>query len=88
MKVLDGIRVVDLSRAPAGPRCAQLIADFGADVIKERGPGGDENRGWRPDGQSPNFASVNRGKHGVGPEDAGDQGHTAAAGRGCGCADP
>jgi crotonobetainyl-CoA:carnitine CoA-transferase CaiB-like acyl-CoA transferase len=65
MKVLDGIRVVDLSRVLAGPHCAQLLADFGADVIKVEGPGGDENRAWPPhgpDGQSANFASVNRGK--------------------------
>lgn len=66
MKVLHGIRVVDLSRVLAGPHCAQLMADFGADVIKVEAPGGDENRGWPPhgpDGQSANFASVNRGKH-------------------------
>jgi crotonobetainyl-CoA:carnitine CoA-transferase CaiB-like acyl-CoA transferase len=65
MKVLDGIRVVDLSRVLAGPHCAQLLADFGADVIKVESPGGDENRSWPPlgpDGQSANFASVNRGK--------------------------
>ena len=68
MKVLEGIRVVDLSRVLAGPHCAQLLADFGADVIKVEGPGGDENRGWPPlgpDGQSANFASVNRGKRGL-----------------------
>jgi len=68
MKVLHGIRVVDLSRVLAGPHCAQLLADFGADVIKVEGPGGDENRGWPPhgpDGQSSNFASVNRGKRGL-----------------------
>ena len=68
MTVLDGIRVVDLSRVLAGPHCAQLMADFGADVIKIEAPGGDENRGWpphAPDGQSANFASVNRGKRGV-----------------------
>jgi crotonobetainyl-CoA:carnitine CoA-transferase CaiB-like acyl-CoA transferase len=65
MKVLHGIRVVDLSRVLAGPHCAQLLADFGADVVKVEAPGGDENRGWPPhgpDGQSANFASVNRGK--------------------------
>jgi len=65
MKVLDGIRVVDLSRVLAGPFCAQLLADFGATVIKVESPEGDENRRWpplSPDGQSANFGSVNRGK--------------------------
>src|SRR3954447_7729155 len=65
MKVLDGVRVVDLSRVLAGPFCAQLLADFGADVIKVESPEGDENRRWpplAPDGQSANFGSVNRGK--------------------------
>jgi crotonobetainyl-CoA:carnitine CoA-transferase CaiB-like acyl-CoA transferase len=64
-KVLDGIRVVDLSRVLAGPYCGQLLADFGADVIKVEAPGGDENRGWPPlgpNGEAANFASVNRGK--------------------------
>jgi crotonobetainyl-CoA:carnitine CoA-transferase CaiB-like acyl-CoA transferase len=62
---LDGIRIIDLSRVLADPYCAQLLADFGATVIKVAGPKGDENRRWPPlntDGQSSNFGSVNRGK--------------------------
>src|SRR3954454_8416997 len=65
MKVLDGVRVVDLSRVLAGPYCAQLLADFGATVIKVESPEGDENRRWppmNPGGQSANCGSVNRGK--------------------------
>jgi crotonobetainyl-CoA:carnitine CoA-transferase CaiB-like acyl-CoA transferase len=67
-KALSGIRVIDLSRILAGPYCAQLLADFGADVIKVEAPGGDDNRAWPPhgaDGNSVNFASVNRGKRGL-----------------------
>ena len=64
-KVLDGIKVVDISRVLAGPYCGQLLADFGATVIKVESPEGDENRRWppvMPDGVSTNFGSVNRGK--------------------------
>lgn len=65
MSALNGILVVDLSRVLAGPFCGQLMADMGAQVIKVESPGGDENRQWlpiNPNGQSSNFASVNRGK--------------------------
>lgn len=63
--ILEGIRVVDLSRVLAGPFCGQLLADMGATVIKVESPAGDENRLWppiMPNGQSSNYASVNRGK--------------------------
>jgi succinate--hydroxymethylglutarate CoA-transferase len=61
----QGLRVIDASRVLAGPSCAQLLADMGADVIKIESPEGDENRRWPPlmeNGQSSNYASVNRGK--------------------------
>jgi crotonobetainyl-CoA:carnitine CoA-transferase CaiB-like acyl-CoA transferase len=64
-KILAGIKVVDLSRVLAGPYCGQLLADFGATVIKVESPEGDENRRWPPlssEGVSANFGSVNRGK--------------------------
>jgi len=67
MGAFSGVRVLDLSRVLAGPSCGQLLADFGADVIKVEDVGGDENRKWAPvvDGESANYLSVNRGKRGM-----------------------
>jgi crotonobetainyl-CoA:carnitine CoA-transferase CaiB-like acyl-CoA transferase len=49
---LDSIRVIELSEALAGPYCAMLLGDFGADVIKVEHPEGDTTRtmGWAVDG--------------------------------------
>lgn len=65
---LKDLRVIDLSRVLAGPYCAQLLADMGADVIKVESPGGDENRVWgarAENGVTCNFNSVNRGKRSI-----------------------
>jgi crotonobetainyl-CoA:carnitine CoA-transferase CaiB-like acyl-CoA transferase len=49
MVALDNIRILDFSRVLAGPYCAQLLADYGADVIKVEQPGrGDATRQWGP----------------------------------------
>lgn len=62
---LDGITVVDLSRVLAGPYCAQLLGDHGADVTKVEPPAGDLTRSWGPsreDGVSAYYAGLNRNK--------------------------
>src|SRR5712692_4893627 len=66
---LAGIRVVDLTRALAGPYCTLMLADHGADVIKVELPGGgDETRTWAPpymNGVSAYYLSINRNKRSV-----------------------
>ncbi len=65
--MLQGIRVLDLSRVIAGPYCAAMLGDLGADVIKLERPGrGDDLRALRGDGRmSASFAAVNRNKRGI-----------------------
>ena len=65
---LAGLKVLDLTRMFAGPYCAMLLADMGADVIKvEEGRIGDPTRRNLPivNGESAYFMSVNRGKKSV-----------------------
>jgi crotonobetainyl-CoA:carnitine CoA-transferase CaiB-like acyl-CoA transferase len=67
--ILDGVRAVEMSEALAGPYCAMLLGDFGADVIKVERPGaGDQSRGWGPPfvgGESAYFLGANRNKRSV-----------------------
>jgi len=64
---LDGIRVLELTHAIAGPHTGQILADHGADVIKIEPPGGELARAAMPmvDDDSIYFASQNRGKRSV-----------------------
>jgi crotonobetainyl-CoA:carnitine CoA-transferase CaiB-like acyl-CoA transferase len=70
---LAGIRVLDLSRVLAGPWAGQLLADYGADVIKvERPEHGDDTRAWGPpfhgdpkDRAAAYYLSTNRGKRSI-----------------------
>lgn len=62
---LNGLRVLDLSRALAGPYCAMILADLGADVVKiEPSPKGEMVRSWGPfaDGISVYYLSIHRNK--------------------------
>lgn len=66
--VLDGLRVLDLSRFIAGPYCGMLLGDFGADVVKiERIGGGDDSRAVFPqvNGESLYYLVFNRNKRSV-----------------------
>jgi crotonobetainyl-CoA:carnitine CoA-transferase CaiB-like acyl-CoA transferase len=73
MGPLEGVRVIDLSRALAGPYATMMLGDGGADVLKvERRGTGDDSRGWGPpfigSGQqreSAYFLAANRNKRSI-----------------------
>ena len=85
---LSGIRVLDLSRVFSGPWAGQMLADFGADVIKvERPVKGDETRvqgfrlrdaGSKATGETSSFISMNRGKRSVTLDIAAPEGQALA----------
>jgi crotonobetainyl-CoA:carnitine CoA-transferase CaiB-like acyl-CoA transferase len=63
--VLAGVRVLDFGRYIAGPYCAALLADLGADVIRVERPGGGEDRWVAPvadDGVGAMYVVMNRNK--------------------------
>src|SRR5436190_866040 len=72
---LAGLRVIDCSTVLAGPYCAMLLGDLGADVVKIEPPDGDATRGWGPpwvggtdsDGTrtAAYYLAVNRNKRGI-----------------------
>ena len=65
---LEGVRVLDLSRVLAGPLCAMIAGDLGADVIKVEGPDGDPVRALAPPrfGEDATYyLSVNRHRRNV-----------------------
>ena len=66
-KLLAGLRVLDFSAVVAGPYCARMMADQGADVIKVEPPEGDLLRNAQPlrDGHSAFFGHVNAGKRAI-----------------------
>jgi crotonobetainyl-CoA:carnitine CoA-transferase CaiB-like acyl-CoA transferase len=66
---LEGLKVLDLSHALAGPYCSTMLADYGADVIKIEPPGkGDIARAWGtqlPGGETDYFIGLHRNKKGI-----------------------
>lgn len=79
---LSGLVIADFGRVLAGPYATMLLADLGAEVVKIERPGsGDDTRAWgppwvgEPDArESTYFLSVNRNKHSVAIDLAGDDG--------------
>ena len=69
MKALDGVKILDMTHVQSGPTCTQLLAWFGADVIKVERPGvGDATRGQLrdiPDVDSLYFTMLNHNKRSV-----------------------
>lgn len=73
---LAGVKILDLTRVLAGPFCTQILADYGADVVKVEHPkGGDDTRLWRDAGEkgfwkdgeatSLYFNTINRNKKSI-----------------------
>jgi formyl-CoA transferase len=63
---LQGVRVVDLSRLVAGNTLTQVLADFGAEVVKVEPPAGDTLRGWKVEGVETSWKLYARGKKSLG----------------------
>ena len=94
---LTGLKVLDMSRILAGPWAGQLLADFGADVVKVERPGtGDDTRAWGPPflrdaagaetGEAAYYMSANRGKRSIAIDFTAAEGQ-ALVRRLAGCAD-
>jgi formyl-CoA transferase len=79
LSALDGLRVLDVTQVMAGPFCAMLLADLGADLIKVEPPAGDSTR-QMPGAvgtDSPGFNALNRGKRSIVLDLKSDEGRDA-----------
>ena len=66
--MLDGVRVVEVAQALAGPMVGEILAHLGADVVKVERPEGDDARRWGPPfwkDTSPGFLAVNANKRSI-----------------------
>jgi len=86
--VLDGVKVLDFGRYIAGPYCATLLADMGADVIRIEKRGGSEDRFVQPvvpdaapgkGGEGTMFLQLNRNKRGMTLDPMCDEGRVVVA---------
>ena len=79
--LLQGVRVLDFGRYIAGPYCAALLAEYGADVIRIEKRGGSEDRFVAPVGADAGaiFLQVNRNKRGLTLDPASPQGRQVVA---------
>jgi crotonobetainyl-CoA:carnitine CoA-transferase CaiB-like acyl-CoA transferase len=80
---LEGVRVLDLTVALAGPWCTHILAALGADVIKLEPVGGDDTRRTGPpfwEGESPLFLAANSNKRSVAVELSSPEGREIALG--------
>jgi len=67
-RVLEGIRVLDFSRYLAGPYCATILGDHGAEVIRVEEPGGADDRrlgAFAPNGEAIRILNLGRNKKGI-----------------------
>ncbi len=77
MKVLDGVKVLEMGTTLTAPFAGMLLADLGADVVKIENPaGGDHFRSFRGGLYSPQFAAYNKNKRSVALDIRSEEGKT------------